>query len=92
MNNDGTKLTAADFPAHHPEWVQRDHMLIAWAMFSSLRWRMKRLGTGAEITHFTCNNISVYVVHLDPFGLPILTPELRQRLGDEWRKWKESQP
>ncbi len=82
------KITAADFPAHHPEWVQRDHMLLAWAMIHNnmvFDVRHSELSLSYESPAFV-------KVALDPFGLPVLTPELRQRLGNEWRKWKDSQP
>ncbi len=87
------KLTAADIPAVHPEWVQRDHMLIAWAM--SHRLIILRgpgnYSTGWDIA-FPSEHTQSFPVVLDPFGLPVLTEKMRQRLGDEWRKWKDSQP
>ncbi len=62
-----------DFPKHHPEWIQRDHMLVAWAYTHSSRAVQHPLG------------------YLDLYGIPILTPELRKILGDEWHNWKEAQ-
>ena len=85
-----TDLTPDDFPAHHPEWVQRDHMLIAWAQ----AWNLIRLSGMAtknpELTWVDGERFGGFLT-LDLFGLPILTPELRKRLGDEWRKWKDAQ-
>ena len=96
-------MTPDDFPAHHPEWVQRDHMLIAWAMVHSdacagetcIDASVWRGSNGDEwVVEFYSGKAgeweSLVSSRFDPFGLPILTPELRTRLGDEWRKWKDT--
>ncbi len=82
-------MTPDDFPAHHPEWVQRDHMLIAWAQAYGLLFFHSGIEGSDDdlLPAILVANGAWTDVDLDPSGLPILTPELRQHLGDEWRKW-----
>ena len=61
-----------NLPPIHPEWVQRDHMLIAWAY-----------------THNDERYVNYPNGGIDSFGIPILTPEMRKHLGDEWYKWSK---
>ncbi len=87
------KITTADFPAHHPEWVHRDHMLIGWGMVHGLMMAVKLEASDKRLCiGFAHDGFEWIEVDADPYGLPILTPELRQSLGAEWRKWKDSQP
>ena len=79
-------LTPDDFPAHHAEWTHRDHMLIAWAM---IQGDMVVDLPRAELS-LSYESPAFIAFDFDDFGLPILTPELRQHLGDEWRKWRDA--
>ena len=79
-------LTPDDFPAHHAEWAHRDHLLIAWGLLHGgmvVDLPRSELSLSRESPAFIAFT-------LDDFGLPILTPELRKRLGDEWRKWRDA--
>ena len=83
------QLTRDDFPTVHAEWTHRDHMLIAWALCHN-RMIFDRTETRMRTVAMDARNAKWLAVTLDPFGVPILTPELRQRLGDEWRKWRDA--
>ena len=86
-------LTRDDFPTVHAEWTHRDHMLIAWALAHRLIILRGPEGycTGWDIA-FPSEHTQSFAVVLDDFGLPVLSEKMRRRLGDEWRRWKDSQP
>ena len=66
-----------------------DPVLIAWAMVHGGFRGFEKLKNG-RFKAFVLGFKTMFF-DIDPFGLPVLTPELRRHLGDKWQKWKDRQ-
>ena len=87
-------LPLSTAPCSQPQEAEmiepNDHTLIAWGLAHGFIECACSGATGDAAIRSVDFGIEFEWAKLDDFGLPILTPNLRKRLDDEWRKWSKA--